>query len=128
MIEEAYVSFEIARLLKEKGFNEGCNSYFISDNEIALISVRRDFNDYGVYLSAPTQQMAMRWLREKYNISIEINTFWNGSDDEPYKFSKYTYGFRVDTPNFTDRYRKSEFDTYEQAAEAAIRYSLKNLI
>lgn len=27
MIKEAYVSFEIAKLLKEKGFNEPCRAY-----------------------------------------------------------------------------------------------------
>lgn len=75
MIEEAYVSFETAKLLKEKGFNEGCTSYFISDNEIALISNRRDFNNHGVYLSAPTQQMAMRWLREIFKLYISTVTY-----------------------------------------------------
>ena len=131
MIEEAYVSFEVAKLLKEKGFDEKCFALYSPDGILIQSGIRLNNTQVskvkGSY-SAPTIQMSMRWLREIHNISIEISSFWNGSNDDSYKFSKYTYGFRVDTPNFTDRYRKSEFDTYEDAVEVAIKYCLKNLI
>lgn len=79
-ISEDYVSFETARLLKKKGFSEECNTYFISDNEIALIPIQRDFNNNGIYLSAPTLQMAMKWLR-KHNLFV-----WIGKDSMGYWF------------------------------------------
>ena len=128
MITEDYVSFEIAKLLKEKGFNEGCNSYFISDDEIALISVRRDFNDYGVYLSAPTLQMAMKWLREVHKIGIFPSTYtftvgYGAEEHHPYGtaiINLVTY--ELITNDIMPR------NSYEQAAEAAIKYCLENLI
>jgi hypothetical protein len=122
MITEDYVSFETAKLLKEKGFTEWCNSYFISDNEIALISVRRDFNDYGIYLSAPTLQMAMKWLRKAHNINIDIVPIWNQK--------RFEYQVFIITPENAKHCYVDEklYLVYEQACEAAIKYSLKNLI
>jgi hypothetical protein len=121
-ITEDYVSFEIAKLLKEKGFNEGCNSYFISDNEIALIPNRRDFNNHGVYLSAPTQQMVMQWLRDVHDIFIKLE--YDVDEDIQWhpslaliKGNKYIHTNELQW-----------YDTYEQACEAAIKYCLKNLI
>ena len=123
MITEDFCSFEVAKLLKEKGFDEGCNSYFISDNEIALISNRRDFNNHGVYLSAPTLQMAMKWLREVHNIFIEISTNidLNG---------KYHYSYTIlDKECKYIRRGYTDFDwNYEETCKAAIKYCLENLI
>ena len=72
MIKERYVSLEVARLLKEKGFDEECkNAYDTFDGGCSLI----DYTLFGfvhdgkdVFL-APTQQMACDWLRCK-NILI----------------------------------------------------------
>ena len=105
----------MAKLLKEKGFNEGCNSYFISDNEIALISNRRDFNNHGVYLSAPTHQMAMKWLRDK---GVRICPDYSDVDGKWFAMigtkKKRTYS--------------GYYDSYEEAVEAALKYALENLI
>ena len=126
MITEDYCSFEVAKLLKEKGFDEGCNSYFISDNEIALISNRRDFNNHGVYLSAPTHQMAMKWLREVHKIGIFPNTYTFVNGDN----KSIVYGTAI--VNLTTHELMindiMERDAYEEAVEAALKYSLKNLI
>ena len=128
MIEEAYVSFETAKLLKERKFDIKCNSYFISDNEIALISNRRDFNNHGIYLSAPTQQMAMRWLREVWGIVIvtqpvvgEIGLTWE------YRIIKFHLGKGYGSINGTE-FIKYGFKSYEEAVEAAIKCCLENLI
>ena len=34
MVKEQYVSFETAKLAKEKGFNEHCNHYYDSDRKL----------------------------------------------------------------------------------------------
>ena len=121
MITEDYVSFETARLLKEKGFNWRCHTYFITDNEVAAISTRRDFNSVGVYISAPTLQMVMKWLRVEHNLFIE-----------PY----YTVsGFRssvTDTNTGNTVYTQADEDVYydspEASCESIIQYCLENLI
>lgn len=53
MIKERYVSFEVARLLKDKGFNEDYP--------------KGDCTQYGC-----TQQMACDWIRDKYKIHIAV--------------------------------------------------------
>jgi len=116
MITEDYVSFETAKLLKEKGFNEPCSSYFISDNEIGLISVRQDFNDYGVYLSAPTLQMARKWLKEVHDIDVSIVPLRSHKEYLP----------RIEG-NITS-HDATPCKKYEEAAEMAIKYTLENLI
>jgi hypothetical protein len=128
MIEEVYVSFEVAKLFKEKGFDGECSSFYTTSGTSRW--EYQHYHDFDIRdrIECTTQAMAMRWLRECHNISIEINSFWNGSDNDEFRFSNYTYGFRVDTPNFTDRYRKSAFESYEEAVEAAIKYCLENLI
>ena len=125
MITEDDCSFEVAKLLKEKGFDEGCNSYFISDNEIALISNRRDFNNHGVYLSAPTHQMAMKWLREVHQLHISIKPTWAlGDMREPcrWEYDIINLATSVDPMYYVGK------NTYEEAVEAGIKYCLENLL
>lgn len=63
MITEDYVSFETAKLLKEKGFDE-CTllSYDKNGNNKDAL---RPFLESEGDVRRPTLQMAMKWLREK---------------------------------------------------------------
>ena len=80
MLTEDYVSFEIAKLLKEKGFDVYVRSFYDADdmpvhhNE-ALWDWNLNKENYR--FSAPTLQMAMKWLREVHNLCIlvEFSTF-----------------------------------------------------
>ena len=139
MIEEAYVSHDVAKLLKEKGFNEPCRMYW----EVDVEKVEKNLSEYnsclhdrtnkeleildGTYnkkrYSAPTQQMVMRWLREVHYLSIEI-------------CYRFCFGWFVDI-QYTNRVteakefrdvRSNLYDSYEEVAEVGIRYCLENLI
>lgn len=74
MIEEDYVSFEIAKLLKEKGFDEPTTkSYYTEGFENPMIfshdllpCIQTD------EFLCPTLQMAMKWLREVHHLVIQI--------------------------------------------------------
>ena len=75
MITEDYVSFEIAKRLKEKGFDGECRNYYNTDGHFYSGDFKSDWNNNkgGITLfSAPTLQMAMKWLREVHNIYYEI--------------------------------------------------------
>ena len=129
MIEEAYVSFETAKLLKDKGFDESCRYYYVNNGNLMFTEeyLHNSEIKYGTYpgcvCTAPTQQMAMRWLREAHNIFIEIGTSidLNGN----YHFS-YTI---LDKECKYVRRGYTSFDwSYEDAAEEAIKYCLENLI
>ena len=124
MITEDYVSLEIARLLKDKGFNEYCMAFrspsgalFRSSHDIKNFE---DGKTIGGAIAAPTLQTAMKWLREKHNIDIF-----------PWKIGKGIYSCAIFNSN-TGQDLSSDKDfpseKYEETAEAAIKYCLENLI
>ena len=119
MIKEDYVSYEVAKLLKEKGFNEPCYTCYIDDNEISRCDyLSTNFELIDNAFSAPTLQMAMKWLRNK-GIYIQIRRNVN----------TYLYG-AIMLKDGSDTYATipSELETYEEAIEAALKYALENLI
>ena len=126
MITEDYVSFKTAKLLKEKGFDLECD-YLYVDSEIRRArgyacnwnSGETILTDYVNECSAPTLQMAMKWLREVHNLHIRsdrASKYWNYTIRKLRPFSTKDLSYNVD------------FNTYEQACEAAIIYCLENLI
>lgn len=117
-ITEDYVSFETAKLLREKGFNEPCRAVY--EEKILRIKLCDYLNsDLSSYVCAPTLQMAMKWLREVHNIDIII--FHE-------KLPNDCYWARIERHPFTEFQQESEYKTYEEAVEAALKYTLENLI
>lgn len=120
MVTEDYVSFETAKLLKEKGFeNDAVSCINVFKGHVYKIQDR--VIDADDDITIPTLQMAMKWLREKYNIHIEPRYF---PTPNIYRYdiirSKATFENIDSHPQY--------FNTYEQACEAAIKYCLENLI
>ncbi len=139
MITEDYVSFETAKLLKEKGFNAECDCLYADGNILHARGGRCDWNkgeslfsDYKNECSAPTLQMAMKWLREVHNqiivpgirvddrTSSTINCYFVGIWYIP-KNNGGALCFISPTP-------ENGYSSYEEACEAAIKYCLENLI
>lgn len=124
-IKEAYCSFEVSKLLKEKGFNWDCITYYV-DSEPDDVKYSMLFENNTTWekrcYSAPTHQMAMEWLREIHNINIDITPIWNQK--------RWEYQIFIITP--TTARNPYVDDTlymgYEEAVEAALGYILKNLI
>ena len=119
MITEDYVSFETAKLLKEKGFNEFCNNAYIDENRIVYRFSNND--EQTAICTAPTLQMAMKWLREVHN--IKVNVFYNNPNYAIEYFELNTQTGVNESVFIGDGY-----DVYEQACEVAIKYCLENLI
>ena len=129
MITEDRVTFEIAKLLRDKGFPQniehdawyvvkefstGCHwnscTYKVGD-------ITREY-DEKCCIVMPTLQMAMKWLREVHNIAIE--TEW--------EHLWYTYIKPMTSKSSDEDYYQCESSKYEEACEAAIKYCLENLI
>ncbi len=132
MIREDYVSFEIAKLLKEKGFDVSCRAYYDMGALKEDMAVARDWShsNYIDHTSAPTLQMAMKWLREVYNILIVINGYSLGWYYNIYDTSwNYIGGYKPIFVVDDDVPLKKSVtsSTYEKACEAAIKYCLENL-
>lgn len=114
MITEDYVSFEIAKLLKEKGFKfNNCSTYYTLHGEVCEIGKSQEIG----IAPRPTLQMAMKWLREIHKLYM------------------YTAFAGMEEVWFSRIYNRDKhlkdldgFNTYEQACEEAIKYCLENLI
>ena len=60
MIQEAYCSFEVARLLKEKGFNIPIWTRYENSNNDVIFGDKYNWNNSPMgQISVPTHQMAM---------------------------------------------------------------------
>lgn len=127
MITEDYVSFETAKLLKEKGFDsESITAYyfFIEGSEPILnrIEPQHFINLCGGNISlvgCPTLQMAMKWLRKEHNIHIVPMIENNGN------YICYLYDTKGNNIQGWDK-RLSK-TSYEEACEVAIKYCLEKL-
>jgi hypothetical protein len=117
MTTEDYVSFETAKLLKEKGFKcDTLHYYYNKDGDLyfSAWSIGAGKNEF----VAPTLQMAMKWLREVHNIYIDIRRNLN----------IFTFRYLIQNNNRLYSYSDWTYSSYEQACEAAIEYCLENLI
>ncbi len=125
MITEDYVSFEIAKLLKEKGFNEVCEMFYCKPHEGYLKNLKRDewWNSdlrEDMTCTCPTLQMAMKWLREVHFLFIVIDPL-----------TSYKWWWSIWLMNDSSQKMGESlcsFSTYKEACETAIKYCLENLI
>ncbi len=123
MITEDYVSFETAKLLKEKGFDEYCG-YYSSDGEYWGYCV---YNHMGKdYISAPTLQMAMKWLREVYDLHIIVSPYKVGKEEKAFHWCCEVY--RSFNLLGCRKYVNETVKSYEEGVEIAIKYCLEHLI
>ncbi len=135
MITEDFVSFDVAKLLKEKEFDaEGVSEfggyyvdYYHTGERTGIVTESMMFNrtleDWECL--RPTLQMVMKWLREAH--SLEIYPY---HDNTSIYNSKWWFEI-IKYPNTVAEYesgKDEEFDSYEQACESAIKYCLENLI
>ena len=125
MIKEAYVSYKIAKLLKEKGFNEETTHWYNVKESLINdypVTYKNFSNPEKVWL-APTHQMACAWLRKKHFIIVVTPVLFNVE----YENSKWGYDIWAD-----DNLEVSSEDcnkplaTYEEATEEALKYVLEN--
>lgn len=158
MITEDYVSFEIAKLLKEKGFDGPCYKVWESHGESPTLVgapwfvegetvVNRELVDaaakqyaYEYDLSnkvegylAPTLQMAMKWLREVHSLNVYVRAVWKDVEIQYGNWEESVVGYDWFIENLSHNSHlktstEESFRTYEEACEVAIKYCLKNLI
>lgn len=118
-MKEQLITFETAKLAKEKGFDEPCKWHYTQNNSskpAQLFAVEYEpecLNTWNGRYSAPTQSLLQKWLREVHGIPIWII---------PYSITNYSYhyfkkgGFTLTQENFKD---------YETSLESALYNGLK---
>lgn len=146
-MQEELISFETAKLAKEKGYNVDCKDYWTTEygnkpiitNGIEYESERDchfDWNLNNEYskkiqapypnryhesqCSAPTQSLLQKWLREVHNIEIWATPYL---DDEKIEYNHAIVNRNVDVYDLL--YSAEEYKTYEEALEAGLQEALK---
>lgn len=141
-IQEDYVSFETAKLLKEKGFNEEDSPFYfeqdrdewIQNNSYSIPNPNYNenipFDSETLTMVAPhiSFQKAMKWLREvhHYYIQIMLDSWACGGHLGYYVVLQKTDSeFEMILQDALDNVF---YNTYEDACDAAIKYCLEHLI
>jgi hypothetical protein len=125
-IQESYCSFEVSKLLKEKGFDVKENDTWALDQQGNRYQWR--INGYPVLMSKedcwnPTHALAIEWIRINYGLWIIIL---------PTAESYFTYKIIkmegiIETPPYKD-VAAYDYRTPQEATEAGLLYTLTNLI
>jgi len=137
------VKFEIAKLLKEKGFDENCSDYYTqtgnlnSDGWGDIIyeqgfgsgepdrMLKFNYSDFNKHQKetcflCPTIAEVVMWLYEKHGIWITVLQMLHNGETVTWYASYYEQGVGEDIEVY--------YNTPTEAYQAAIEYTLKNLI
>lgn len=124
---EYYVSLEVANLLKEAGFKWFINSAYrdgVLMHQGNLLCDNFNGKQYEnparhEFFSAPTLDIAQRWLREVHHLHINI-----------FSSSQESWMFRITKPHqkLEDGIYGEDYYTYEEALEAGIKKALETIL
>lgn len=135
---EDFVTFEIAKKLREKGFREECFAHYpicgedyaeynyIEDDScgISLFDLCRCYNNEDSRLiDAPTISQVLKWLREEKKLYVEINMHQYLDKSKFYPTIQY-----MDKMENRVHINNIVYESYEDASLAGIEYVLDNLI
>ena len=118
MIEPKYVTFEQAKLLKEKGFdNVQCTGYYFGTDDCIPITSDKQHKTQDKCL-APEQHQVVDWLLEKHNIWITVTSV-----------SQESWQWHITKPGDSlGKLYEEDFYNPKEAYSAAIDYILLNNI
>ncbi len=146
-MKEELISFETAKLVKEKGFDVpvrygvyGIKMKLTEDHGNGRNPQQRDVNwnaktkqqKHSQATSIPTQSLLQKWLRDVYDIKLCIS--YTCIDDSEYAYiwditiptekgrKKDSWDFNEKMDSFS---RLSWWDTYEEALEEGLKEALK---
>lgn len=130
-MEEQLISFETAKLAKEKGFKSATSRQYNSKGEdYPPLSIGIQDEEYLKRFPAPTQSLLQKWLREKHSIQIEVLPTWGANQSYLCRINRnilrdaeLTKEFEcLETEAMLDHFI---FDTYEEALEKGLQEALK---
>lgn len=114
------VSFETAKILKEKGFSNKCCCAYDRNSKTFFDKNEKNYNELSFAFSAPLLFDAQKWLREKHDIHIPID--W-GMDGYDFAITK-----KDEDGLFIEESYHEYYETYEKCLDNAIRAALSYVI
>lgn len=140
-MEEQLISFETAKLAKEKGFNWKVKNYCtdskpeinrVKDTDGKLDKPRYnipfvDFNQFDKIYSKPTQSLLQKWLREIHKIDVLVSHQFQQEDNTSvlYDICITTGINNTDSENYCNYGYDKLFNTYEEALGFGLQEALK---
>ena len=117
-----HVDFEIAKLLKEKGFDIPMSrAYHVESKHLLFAFSAKSNNEFeDIHITAPTITETVMWLYEKHKIWIEVRKH---TRDMLLCFSPYIDNTPINSDVFFN-----DYDSPTEAYEAGIEHTLKHLI
>lgn len=134
-MEEQLISFNTAKLAKEKGFDIPCENFYveyIDDDDVDLFNYEEQRgsryaelyrNNTEFKFSAPTQSLLQKWIREIHNIIVEPIFDETADDGFPWLLSIYKNKKDIVTENH--KLFGDYFDNYEETLEVGLYQALK---
>jgi hypothetical protein len=138
-IEPTYATFKQAKWLKEKGFDELCQTYYNNDGEVERYNyyrgdgtgfdknsscIENDFTS-DVVCIAPEQWLVCEWLRINYGIWIHIYYL---TEEKCWGWDCYKYEKEYGLLNEPAISFSMNSQSPQEAINVAINYVLNNLI
>lgn len=131
MIEESYVSFDTARMLKEAGFEANLKTRYVEEEKDEWAcwesgTKRSDYNYFDDTIACPTQALAARWLREVHDTFVKMERV--GSFDG--KEFRFYWSFSIISVSTAclKSISGGRYDSYEEALEVGIAKCLEQII
>jgi hypothetical protein len=125
-MKDQLVSFEVAKLAKEKGYSivnpstEYVNGFYSEDGiEYRDFEMQEEDYDRGDYYLRPTQSLLQRWLRDVHDIDVYIIP--NGDRDKSINKRLYHPQIWVRDDYQTELHSKH---TYEESLEKGLAEAL----
>ena len=133
-MKEQLITFDTAKLAKEKGFNVPVIYYFEDYNgELTHYHLsKKDWNNrgkqYSIMYSAPSQSLLQKWLREVHHIVID-NTCYFSLTKFTLKLHTFENGEFIGTviDSVRDVKNRVTYKSYEEALEEGLIEALKLL-
>ena len=140
-MEETLITFETAKLAKEKGSNiSTIYGFDLDGSELFNILYLTEWNHKKskvgkIFFSRPSQSLLQKWLREEYNCYIDIlphrdgdskNEKWKTKEDVFWLVEVDYYGknFEIEYTEESD-FSQTFIKTYEEALEIGLQEALK---
>lgn len=134
MLHDEICTYELCKLAKEKGFPQhiGDDAYIVENEyddeyEVGCCYPIQFIPDYLPTITAPTQSLLQRWLREEKGLCISVEAYPTLAIMKKVCFA-WVVKSRSDGHFMESNDSLLTFFTYELALEDALAYSLKNLV
>ena len=131
MVEESYVSFETAKLLKEAGFEANLKTMYVEEEKDEWAfwesgAKRSDYNYFDDTIACPTQALAARWLREVHDTFVKMERV-GSFDGKEFRFY-WSYSLISVSTACLKSISSGRYDGYEEALEVGIVQVLERII